>query len=65
MPARIVAKTQTADLEPQRPQLPDGIVLGLSYDEIDDVLEGGPVRPETRAEIFRRYTATARSAPGR
>ena len=64
VPERIVTKTPTADLESLRPQLPDEEVLGLSYDEIDDFLEDRPVRPETQAEIIRRYTATAHKRTG-
>ncbi|WP_409333187.1 ammonia-dependent NAD(+) synthetase [Trujillonella humicola] len=64
VPDRIITKTPTADLESLRPQLPDEEVLGLSYDEIDDFLEGRPVRLETRAEIIQRYTATAHKRTG-
>ena len=64
VPDHIVTKTPTADLESLRPQLPDEEVLGLSYDEIDDFLEGRPVRPETQAEIIRRYNSTAHKRTG-
>ncbi|TFV79364.1 ammonia-dependent NAD(+) synthetase [Blastococcus sp. CT_GayMR19] len=64
VPEHIVDKTPTADLESLRPQLPDEEVLGLSYEEIDDFLEGRPVRPETQAEITHRYTATAHKRTG-
>ena len=64
VPARVITKTPTADLESLRPQLADEEVLGLSYDEIDDFLEGRSVRPETRAEIIRRYAATAHKRTG-
>ena len=56
--------TPTADLESLRPQLPDEEVLGPRYDEIDDFPEGRPVRPETQAEIVRRYTATTHTRTG-
>ena len=64
VPERIVTHPPTADLESLRPQLPDEEVLGLGYDEIDDFLEGRPVRPETQAEIIHRYNATAHKRTG-
>ncbi len=64
VPERIITKTPTADLESLRPQLPDEEVLGLSYEEIDDFLEGRPVRPETGSAIVHRYTATAHKRTG-
>ncbi|MCT7796081.1 MAG: NAD(+) synthase, partial [Lactobacillus iners] len=33
-------KAPTADLEEKRPALPDEQALGVSYDKIDDYLEG-------------------------
>ncbi len=39
-PEVIITKAPTADLESLNPQLADEVSLGLSYDEIDDFLEG-------------------------
>ena len=33
----------TADLEENQPMLPDEVALGVTYDEIDDYLEGKSV----------------------
>ena len=64
VPARIITKVPTADLESRRPQLPDEEVLGLRYAEIDDFLEGLPVSPEVHAAMARHYTATAHKRRG-
>lgn len=64
VPPGIVAKTPTADLESLRPQVSDEDALGLRYADIDDFLEGQPVRPEVHAEMTRRYTATAHKRTG-
>lgn len=42
-PERLYEKTPTADLEDNRPALPDEVALGVSYQQIDDYLEGQPV----------------------
>lgn len=42
-PARLYEKTPTADLEDDRPALPDEVALGVSYRQIDDYLEGGVI----------------------
>jgi NAD+ synthase len=39
-PANIITKAPTADLESLQPQLADEASLGLTYDQIDDFLEG-------------------------
>lgn len=56
---RIVGKVPTADLEDERPGLPDETALGLTYGEIDDFLEGKPVSPEVHDAIVARFEATA------
>ncbi|MEU7766965.1 ammonia-dependent NAD(+) synthetase [Nocardia sp. NPDC049190] len=50
-PASIWSKVPTADLEDDRPALPDEEALGLRYSEIDDYLEGEDVTPEVAATI--------------
>ncbi|MFK8050667.1 MAG: ammonia-dependent NAD(+) synthetase [Halioglobus sp.] len=42
-PSHIVHKAPTADLESLSPQKADEQALGMSYDQIDDFLEGKPV----------------------
>ena len=39
-------KVPTADLEDDRPALPDEVALGMTYAQIDDYLEGAEVAPE-------------------
>ncbi|GAB3078326.1 ammonia-dependent NAD(+) synthetase [Corynebacterium aquatimens] len=43
--ARLYEKVPTADLEEDRPALPDEEALGITYAHIDDYLEGKPVPP--------------------
>ncbi|MCC9307839.1 ammonia-dependent NAD(+) synthetase [Kitasatospora sp. RB6PN24] len=57
-PAALVWKTPTADLETLAPGKPDEEALGVSYDEIDDFLEGKPVGEASFAAIVRRYRLT-------
>ncbi len=42
-PEHLYLKIPTADLEDDRPLLPDEVALGVSYEEIDDYLEGKKV----------------------
>lgn len=57
-PALLVEKTPTADLECLAPQKADEHALGLSYDEIDDFLEGKPVTAEVEKRLIDIYTKT-------
>ncbi|MFE9258259.1 ammonia-dependent NAD(+) synthetase [Streptomyces sp. NPDC006879] len=57
-PTALVWKTPTADLETLDPGKPDEDALGVSYEDIDDFLEGKPVGEETFATILRRYRMT-------
>ncbi|TKB49888.1 ammonia-dependent NAD(+) synthetase [Ferrimonas sediminicola] len=57
-PEQLVVKAPTADLECNRPGLEDEIALGLTYDQIDDFLEGKQVAPEVEARIIDIYVAT-------
>ncbi|MFF0546102.1 ammonia-dependent NAD(+) synthetase [Nocardia thailandica] len=64
-PSSIWSKVPTADLEDDRPALPDEEALGLRYSEIDDYLEGKPVTDEVAArleQIFRN-TRHKRTVP--
>jgi NAD+ synthase len=42
-PEHLYLKAPTADLEDDRPSLPDEAALGVTYENIDDYLEGKPV----------------------
>lgn len=57
-PASCWQKVPTADLEDDRPALPDEAALGVSYDQIDDYLSGADVPPEAAARIEALYRAT-------
>ncbi len=57
-PQSIVEKTPTADLECLSPQKQDEHVLGLSYDVIDDFLEGKPVSEESEKRLLSIYLKT-------
>ncbi|MBR8744503.1 ammonia-dependent NAD(+) synthetase [Nocardiopsis sp. MG754419] len=58
-PEDLVAKVPTADLESLTPQKPDEEALGLTYDQIDDFLEGLPVDADVTRALVDRYRATA------
>ncbi|GAA5532023.1 ammonia-dependent NAD(+) synthetase [Deinococcus aluminii] len=51
-------KVPTADLEDDRPGLPDEAALGVTYPQIDAYLEGRDVSPEAAAKLERLYLAT-------
>ncbi len=44
-PPHLYTKVPTADLEENRPSLPDEVALGLTYELIDDYLEGKEIPP--------------------
>ncbi|MGC4936398.1 ammonia-dependent NAD(+) synthetase [Kribbella sp. DT2] len=61
----ITGKVPTADLESDRPGVPDETVLGVTYDQIDNFLEGHEIEPEA-AEIiigYHRRTIHKRAVP--
>lgn len=57
-PPSVWEKVPTADLEDDRPALPDEVALGVTYAEIDDYLEGREVAPELQAKIEGIFQAT-------
>ncbi|MEU2659346.1 ammonia-dependent NAD(+) synthetase [Streptomyces sp. NPDC007325] len=57
-PDGLVWKVPTADLETLDPGKPDEDALGVTYDDIDDFLEGKPVGEAAHAAIVRRYDLT-------
>jgi len=57
-PALLVEKAPTADLEEDKPQLEDEIALGMTYDQIDDFLEGKEVAQEIEDKLIAIYQRT-------
>ena len=57
-PNQLVEKTPTADLECHSPQKPDEDALGVSYDQLDDFLEGKSIDPEAAERIIDIYRKT-------
>ncbi|WP_182357833.1 ammonia-dependent NAD(+) synthetase [Tomitella gaofuii] len=55
-PPQMWEKVPTADLEDDRPALPDEEALGVAYRDIDDYLEGRPVDDDAAARIEHLYT---------
>lgn len=49
--AALYEKVPTADLEEDKPGLADEVALGVTYEEIDDYLEGKTISPEAQARI--------------
>lgn len=64
-PKHLYEKTPTADLEEDRPALPDEVALGVTYTDIDDYLEGRDVADDVAEKIENWYTRTEhkRQAP--
>jgi NAD+ synthase len=54
----LVYKTPTADLESLAPLKPDEAAFGVSYDEIDDFLEGKRVSDTAYEVILGQYRST-------
>jgi len=54
----MVMRDPAADLETLRPSKPDEDALGLSYDQIDDFLEGRSIGPDASNRIIEIYTRT-------
>ncbi|MEP7704275.1 ammonia-dependent NAD(+) synthetase [Paraglaciecola sp. 25GB23A] len=57
-PANIITKAPTADLESLAPQKADELALGLSYDEIDDFLEGKVVAQYVAEKLVNIFVKT-------
>jgi NAD+ synthase len=55
---RLYLKVPTADLLDRKPGQADETELGISYDDIDDYLEGKPVSSEIAEKIEHRYRIT-------
>lgn len=57
-PAAVFSKVPTADLEDERPGIPDEQVHGVSYDDIDAFLQGKPVSDTAYQTIVQTYDKT-------
>ncbi|MBC1485208.1 ammonia-dependent NAD(+) synthetase [Listeria seeligeri] len=57
-PEHLYLKKPTADLEDNKPALPDEVALGVTYDQIDDYLEGKTVPAEAAAKIENWFIKT-------
>lgn len=57
-PAFVITKAPTADLLDNVPGQADETELGVTYDEIDDYLEGKEISDEAREKIENRYLIT-------
>ena len=64
-PIELVEKVPTADLENLVPLRPDEDAYGVTYDQIDDFLEGRKIDEAARTRILQAYSNTAhkRSLP--
>jgi NAD+ synthase len=57
-PEKLVFKVPTADLETNRPLRPDEEAFGVTYEQIDDFLEGKPVAEAARDRILSTFRAS-------
>lgn len=57
-PEHLYLKAPTADLEDDRPSLPDEVALGVTYENIDDYLEGKTLDKAISSVIEGWYTRT-------
>ncbi len=57
-PEKLINKAPTADLESLEPSKPDEDALGLSYDQIDDFLEGKTIDAEAAERLIRIFEHT-------
>ncbi len=57
-PDLLINKAPTADLEDLEPGKTDEDALGMSYDQLDDFLEGKPTTAETQSLIINIYKKT-------
>ena len=57
-PEHLYKKVPTADLEEDRPALPDEVALGVTYNDIDDYLEGKEVADNVAEKIENWFLKT-------
>ena len=58
-PENLISKIPTADLETLAPSKADEAALGLTYDQIDDFLEGKNIAAEAAERLIHIYVTTA------
>ena len=58
-PDQVITKAPTADLETLAPSRPDEDALGLSYDQIDDFLEGKKIDADAERRLIHIFVTTA------
>ena len=63
-PDNLVNKTPTADLEEHNPQQADEDSLGITYDQIDDYLEGKDISSDAQLQLEQRYRQTEHKRQG-
>jgi NAD+ synthase len=63
-PDSLVYKTPTADLEEHNPQQADEDSLGITYDQIDDYLEGKVISSVAQQKLEQRYRQTEHKRQG-
>jgi NAD+ synthase len=63
-PKELYLKIPTADLEEGRPQLSDEVALGVTYEEIDDYLEGKTIKEESALTLESHYMKTEHKRKG-
>lgn len=57
-PEHLYTKVPTADLEEDKPAVPDEVALGITYDMIDDYLEGKKIPDEAQEKLEGYYLKT-------
>ncbi|WP_050181957.1 ammonia-dependent NAD(+) synthetase [Domibacillus robiginosus] len=57
-PEHLYMKVPTADLEDNKPLIPDETALGVTYEQIDDYLEGKEIPVEAAEKIEAHFTKT-------
>ncbi|MFD0670630.1 ammonia-dependent NAD(+) synthetase [Cohnella sp. GCM10027633] len=63
-PKHLYEKVPTADLEEEKPGLPDETALGVTYEQLDDYLELKAVPEEAKRLIEQRYKASEHKRQG-
>jgi NAD+ synthase len=63
-PQELYLKVPTADLEDNKPGIPDEVALGYSYDDIDTYLTGGNIDPVIQTKLEGQYAKTEHKRQG-
>jgi len=63
-PERSYLKTPTADLEDEKPGLPDEVAFGVTFKEIGTYLKGGKISEESSMKIENAYDSTEHKRRG-